>query len=138
MAAENHMPRILIVEDDPDICQLLLVVLANRRYELLVASDGEQAITLAHAYLPDLIVMDIGLPRINGLTATFRLKAARATAHIPVLALTAHIWLTDPARGASALFDAIVTKPFEIAVLRQHVDALLAAGRSRAVGEGAM
>jgi len=81
--------KILVVEDHPDSREILTTQLRNMGYHVAEATTGEEGIEKAQVYLPDLIVMDLGLPGIKGIEATRRLKQNPATAHIPVIALTA-------------------------------------------------
>ncbi len=81
--------KILVVEDHPDSREVLTMQLKNMGYRVAEAATGEEGIEKAQIYLPDLIIMDLGLPGIKGIEATQRLKQNSATAHIPVIALTA-------------------------------------------------
>ncbi len=81
--------KILVVEDHPDSREILVTQLRSMGYRVAEAATGEEGIEKAQVYLPDLIIMDLGLPGIKGIEATRRLKQNAATAHIPVIALTA-------------------------------------------------
>lgn len=81
--------KILVVEDHPDSREILVTQLRSMGYRVAEAATGEEGIEKAQVYLPDLIIMDLGLPGIKGIEATQRLKQNAATAHIPVIALTA-------------------------------------------------
>ena len=126
------MARILVVEDDPDICDLVALLLQGVGHSILIATNGAQAIVLAQQSLPDLIVMDLVLPTTDGWTAIGQLKGEARTAHIPILALTAHAQTNDRMRARAAGCDDFLTKPFEIERLLAHVAAFT--DRSRAVG----
>ena len=89
------MPRILLVEDNEMNRDMLSRRLQRKGYSVLIAVDGEQGLATAYSEMPDLILMDISLPFIDGYEVTRRLKANPRTKHIPVIALTAHALLTD-------------------------------------------
>ncbi len=109
MASET----ILIVEDNPVNRKLLLTVLRPHGYRLLTAVDGEEAVEIACRELPDLILMDLQLPKTNGYTATQRIKELPETAHIPVVALTAHAMLEERCHAQQVGFDGYITKPID-------------------------
>src|SRR5262245_29707978 len=98
----QSMARILVVEDDPDICRLVTLLLQSAGHSVLTASDGAQGVTLAREGVPDLIVMDLVLPITDGWTAIRRLKGEARTAHIPILALSAHAQTDDRMRARAA------------------------------------
>ncbi len=104
---------ILIVEDNPVNCKLLLAVLRPHGYHLLTAADGEEAVRLAIRELPDLILMDLQLPKMNGYAATEQIKQHPATAHIPVIALTAHAMSEERDHAQQVGFDGYITKPID-------------------------
>ncbi len=104
---------ILIVEDNPVNRKLLVALLKPRGYRLLTAEDGEEAIAVAARELPDLILMDLQLPKMNGLTATRCLKNNPATANIPVVALTAHAMPEERQRAQEIGFNGYITKPID-------------------------
>src|ERR1700751_2133012 len=89
------MPKILLVEDNDFNRDMLSRRLKRRGYEIIDAADGERAVSLAEAHAPDLILMDINLPGMDGWEATRRIKASRATTSIPIIALTAHAMSGD-------------------------------------------
>ena len=126
------MARILIVEDDPDICHLVTMLLQGAGHSILTATDGAQGVALAREGAPDLIVMDLVLPNTDGWTAIGRLKGEARTAHIPILALSAHAQTDDRMRARAAGCDDFLTKPFEIERLLAHVAGFTE--RDRAVG----
>lgn len=105
--------KILIVEDNPVNQKLLVMILRPHGYQLLTAEDGEAAIAIAAQELPDLILMDLQLPKMNGYTATQKLKEAAATAVIPVIALTAHALSEDKEYAYQFGFDGYITKPVD-------------------------
>jgi CheY-like chemotaxis protein len=123
MAAADH--TILIVEDNEDNLLIYSTILTHVGYRVLEARDGEAGIATAVAEHPDLILMDVSIPLIDGWEATRRLKADPTTAHIPVIALTAHALASDRARAAAVGCAAYVPKPAEphvvLAAVRQHL-----------------
>lgn len=106
--------RILVVEDNYDNMTLISDVLTSLNYEVLRASDGEQAVLLAGQELPDVILMDLSLPRLDGWTATRQIKANPALKHIPIIALTAHAMVGDRERALEAGCDDYVAKPINL------------------------
>ena len=119
------MPKILVIEDNENNRVLLTRRLKARGHEVLTAEDAEQGLALAHAELSDLILMDIGLPGLDGWAATRRLKAHPATQGIPIIALTAHAMQGDREKAAEAGCDAYETKPIDFTRLFEKIDALL-------------
>ena len=108
------MARILIVEDNPDNMFLTVMLLESAGYTVLSATDAEAGLTLARAELPDLILMDIQLPGMDGLEATALLKSDVATRAIPVIALTALEMKGDEERIRAAGCDGYIAKPMGI------------------------
>ena len=104
---------ILIVEDNPVNRKLLITVLRPHGYRLLTAVDGEEAVKIAYQELPDLILMDLQLPKLNGYAATQRLKEISLTAAIPVVALTAHAMPDERGHAQEIGFDGYITKPID-------------------------
>ncbi len=121
--------KILLVEDNEMNRDMLSRRLLRKGFEVVMAVDGGQAVTMAESELPDLILMDMSLPVIDGWEATRRVKAAGATAHIPVIALTAHAMSGDREKALSAGCDDYDTKPIEMPRLLEKIDALLARPR---------
>lgn len=119
------MTRLLIVEDNEMNRDMLCRRLARRGYEVLVACDGIEGIEVARNQQPDLILMDLSLPEMDGWTATRILKSETSTRHIPVLALTAHAMETDREKALAAGCDAFDTKPVEIGRLIEIMNRLL-------------
>jgi two-component system cell cycle response regulator DivK len=120
------MPRILLVEDNEMNRDMLSRRLARRGHEILVAVDGAEGVARAAADLPDLILMDMSLPVLDGWEATRRIKADPATARIPVIALTAHAMAGDREQALAAGCDDYDTKPIELDRLVGKITALLA------------
>ena len=119
------MARILIIEDDEMNRDMLVRRLTRRGYEVEIAVDGEAGVNAAHTSLPDLILMDIGLPVIDGIEATRMLKSSQGTAAVPIIALTAHAFEEDRDKSIQAGCDDFDTKPIEIDRLVQKIEALL-------------
>jgi CheY-like chemotaxis protein len=117
--------RILYVEDNDDNIYVVKNRLGRAGFTILVARDGEQGVAMAAAEKPDLILMDLRLPALDGWEATKRIKAEAATRHIPILALSAHAMTGDRARALAAGCDDYETKPIDFARLRAKIDALL-------------
>ena len=120
------MTRILYVEDNDDNVYVVTNRLGRAGFTILVARDGEQGVAMARAELPDLILMDLRLPVLDGWEAAQRLKADAATRHIPILALSAHAMTGDRARALASGCDDYDTKPIDLPRLRAKIDALLA------------
>ncbi len=119
------MPTILIVEDNELNRDMLTRRLERRGYEMLSAADGVQGVEVARSALPDLILMDMSLPVMDGWEATKRLKSAPETAAIPIVALTAHAMNGDRERALEAGCDDYDTKPVEFQRLVLKIEALL-------------
>jgi CheY-like chemotaxis protein len=122
------MPRLLYVEDNEMNRDMLSRRLQRRGFEVLIASDGEQGVAMAAAEQPDLILMDMSLPVLDGWQATRRLKAAPETKGIPVIGLTAHAMATDRDRCLEAGCDDYDTKPVELGRLLEKIERLLGIG----------
>jgi CheY-like chemotaxis protein len=120
------MVKILIVEDNEMNRDMLSRRLARRGYQIALAVDGEEGIAVARSETPDLILMDISLPVIDGIEATRRLKADAATQSIPIIGLTAHAMAGDREKVIAAGCDDYDTKPVELPRLLQKIEALLA------------
>ena len=120
------MPTILLVEDNEMNRDMLTRRLERKGYQVIAAHDGGQGHELAHAQSPDLILMDISLPVMNGWELTRRLKSDQATKHIPIIALTAHALATDRAKAFEAGCDEYDTKPVDFGRLQGKIDGLLA------------
>ena len=120
------MANILIVEDNELNRDMLSKRLQRRGYEVVVAVDGGEGLELARSEAPDLILMDMSLPVLDGWEATRQLKAAPETGRIPVIALTAHAMAGDQERALAAGCDDYDTKPVELPSLLAKIEALLA------------
>lgn len=124
------MAKILLIEDTENNRVLISRRLKPLGHEMLLAEDAERGIGLAESEGPDLILMDIGLPGIDGWTATRQLKSNPATSTIPVIALTAHAMQGDHAKAVSAGCDDYETKPIDFPRLFEKISGLLSARRS--------
>jgi CheY-like chemotaxis protein len=120
------MPKILVVEDNEVSRDMLRKRLERRGYSVVIARDGEQGYSLASSESPDLILMDISLPAMDGWEVTQLLKAQGATRHIPIIALTAHALVSDRAKASEAGCNDYDTKPIEFERLCQKIEGLLA------------
>ncbi|WP_127581281.1 response regulator [Paenibacillus koleovorans] len=119
------MARILIVEDNEMNRDMLSRRLQRKGYEIEMAIDGEEGVRRAREWMPDLILMDLSLPIMDGWTATATLKADEATRGIPVIALTAHAMATDREKALEAGCDDYDTKPVDLTRLLSKMEALL-------------
>src|ERR1700752_4584056 len=119
------MPKILLVEDNEMNRDMLSRRLQRKGYSVITAPDGEQGHSLACSEAPDLILMDISLPVMNGWEVTRLLKTNEATRHIPIIALTAHALMTDRTKAFEVGCDDYDTKPVEFGRLSEKIDNLL-------------
>jgi CheY-like chemotaxis protein len=119
------MAKILLVEDNEMNRDMLSRRLIRNGFEVVMAIDGEQAVALAKSELPDLILMDMSLPVIDGWEATRRVKDAEATSNIPIIALTAHAMSGDREKTLDAGCDDYDTKPIEMPRLLGKINDLL-------------
>lgn len=126
------MARILIIEDNAANMKLACLLLRNAGHVVLCAVDAETGLMLARADQPELILMDIQLPGMDGLTATALLKQDPATAAIPVIALTAMAMKEDQEKTRAAGCDAYIAKPLRYQELYAVIDTLLTAGKPQA------
>jgi two-component system cell cycle response regulator DivK len=120
------MAKILLVEDNEMNRDMLSRRLIRRGYEVVIAVDGESGLTLAGTEAPNLILMDMSLPILDGWEATRRLKAHPSTRDIPVIALTAHAMSSDRDKAIEAGCDDYDTKPVELPRLLEKIEALMA------------
>ena len=119
------MPKILLVEDNEMNWDMLSRRLARKGYAVVLATDGEQGVKMAAAEAPDLILMDMSLPVVDGWEATRRIKAAPTTRSIPIIALTAHAMTSDREKALEAGCDDYDTKPIEMPRLLEKIEAIL-------------
>jgi two-component system cell cycle response regulator DivK len=129
------MARILIIEDNEANMKLASLLLQNAGHFALCAVDAETGLMLARADRPDLILMDIQLPGMDGLAATAILKQDPVTAAIPIIALTAMAMKEDREKTRAAGCDAYIAKPLRYQELYAAIDTLLLDGRAQGVGE---
>ena len=116
---------ILIVEDEPRNLKLLRDLLHRFGYETMEATDGEQGVELAKAKIPNLILMDIMMPKMDGLEATRIIKADTNTKHIPIIALTSYAMKGDGERTIDAGCDGYIAKPVDIQEVLKAVEQFL-------------
>jgi two-component system, cell cycle response regulator DivK len=119
------MPRVLLVEDNEMNRDMLSRRLARKQYEVLVAVDGKEGVEMAGSVAPDLILMDMSLPVMDGWEATRQLKASPETKAIPIIALTAHAMSGDREKAIEAGCDDYDTKPIELPRLLAKMEDLL-------------
>jgi CheY-like chemotaxis protein len=119
------MARILLVEDNEMNRDMLSRRLIRSGHQVTMAIDGEEAVTRTHSDPPDLVLMDIGLPGIDGCEATRRIRAAEQKARVPIIALTAHAMTGDRDRALDAGCDDFDTKPVDLQRLLGKIEALL-------------
>jgi two-component system cell cycle response regulator DivK len=130
MKAETQpaMATILVVEDNEPSRDALARRLERRGFRVRVAEDGHQAVSIAHSARPDLILMDLGLPGIDGWEATRQLKGDAATRDIPIIVLSAHAMTSDRDMALAAGGDEFDTKPVRFHQLLEKIKTLLAKG----------
>lgn len=120
------MHTILIAEDDLLIRELLERFLELTGYRVVVAANGQEAVDRAQTSCPTLILMDIGMPLMNGLEATRIIKASPQLGHIPIIVLSAYAFHEDRAKAEAAGCDAFATKPIDLPALREQIGSLVA------------
>jgi CheY-like chemotaxis protein len=120
------MPKVLLVEDNEMNRDMLSRRLVRRGFEVVVAVDGEQGVQMANSERPDLILMDMSLPVLDGWGASRQIKAEASTRSIPLIALTAHAMAGDREKALQAGCDDYDTKPIELPRLLEKMDRLLA------------
>ncbi|MEO1576101.1 MAG: response regulator, partial [Pseudomonadota bacterium] len=117
--------RILVAEDDPDIIDLVQIILGRARYDVTIAINGRDALELATASPPDLVLMDVNMPLMNGLEAASAMRAAGLSC--PIIALSASLGLADRDDALQAGYDAYLLKPIAqadlLAALAEHLEA---------------
>ncbi|MBA3530599.1 MAG: response regulator [Ardenticatenales bacterium] len=120
------MKRILIVEDNPNNRDMLTTILKFHGFETIQAEDGQQAIEKARETVPDLILMDLSMPVMNGWDATRQIKQDPALAHIPIVAVSAYDMLQDKEAALAAGCDAFLSKPLNMFALKERLEAIMA------------
>jgi DNA-binding response OmpR family regulator len=121
----SSTPLVLVADDDPDILTLVGFRLERAGYDVLPARDGEEALALALERQPDLAVLDVMMPKLDGYEVTQRLRDNSATSGMPVILLTARVQEADITRGFEAGADDYIKKPFSPQELRARVQAIL-------------
>lgn len=116
------VPTVLLVEDNEDNLRIYSTILNFAGYRVIEAMDGEAGLESARRDKPDLILMDVSIPKIDGWEATKILKADPATASIPIIALTAHALVSDRERAEEVGFDGYIAKPAEPRVVLTEVE----------------
>lgn len=129
------MTRILLVEDDQQNWDMLSRRLTRKGYEVLLATDGQEAIDQAQQQRPDLILMDINLPVLDGYQATQRIRQLAEINRVPIIALTAHAMAGDRERVLAAGCNDYHSKPVELPRLLDQIQALLATGPAETTGD---
>jgi two-component system response regulator len=117
--------RILVVEDNRDNMMLIADLLQSLDYEVLMATDGRRGVEVANAEKPDLILMDLALPFVDGWTATRQIKSNPDLQHIPIIALTAHAMYGDRERALAAGCDDYIPKPINVGELAGKITQFL-------------
>lgn len=121
----SERPLVLVADDDPDILSLVALRLGLDGYEVIGAPDGERAVEEALERTPDLALIDVTMPKLDGYEVAERLRQHEPTSAIPIILLTARVQDSDVARGIEAGADDYVKKPFSTADLRMRVQAAL-------------
>jgi two-component system cell cycle response regulator DivK len=119
---DNSRTRVLVVEDFADNRDLLTEYLTFRGFAVIAAADGESALRSVREHRPDVVLMDLRMPGLDGWQATRRLKADPATATVPVVAVTAHALRPEVESARDAGCDAVVAKPFDISALADALE----------------
>ncbi len=117
--------RILVVEDDRDNMGLISFILKREGYSVLEAYNGREGVQRAHQDHPDLIILDLAMPEMDGWTAASEIKSDPATQHIPILVLTVRSLAEDRRRAMEAGCDAYFTKPINVPLLMEHIASYL-------------
>jgi DNA-binding response OmpR family regulator len=124
-ASAGDQPVILAADDDEDILQLVAFRLGRSGYRVLQAHDGEEALALATEHVPDLAVLDVGMPKLDGFEVVRRLRAQESTSRMPIIMLTARAQDTDVEEGFDAGANDYLRKPFSPQELRARVQSML-------------
>ncbi len=119
------MTKILYVEDNEDNIYMLTNRLTRKGYEVVIANDGKQGVKMSRSESPALIIMDLGLPVLDGWEAIRQIKSSSETEHIPIIALTAHAMSHDRAKAYEAGCDDFDTKPVNLRRLLEKIQSLL-------------
>lgn len=125
MTDGRAQPVVLVADDEEDIRELIVFRLENSGYTVIAAQDGAEALELARSARPDLAVLDVMMPKMDGYELTQRLREDEATSRMPIILLTARTQEADVERGFSAGADDYIRKPFSPEELRSRVQAIL-------------
>ena len=125
MRVPEDEPLIVCADDDPDIRELVMFGLTSHGYRVVFAADGTEALRLAESWEPDLMILDVSMPGLDGLELTRRLRAAEKTSRMPIVILSARAQPVDVQSGQDAGADAYITKPFGLDELNREVERLL-------------
>jgi DNA-binding response OmpR family regulator len=132
MTYKVRQKKILIVDDDSSIREILATQLGRLHYDIVVAADGEEAVSLFRSEKPDLVLMDVMMPRLDGLAACQKIRALEKHGlRTPILFLTARDTQHDKLSSALSGGDDFVTKPISLQELREHVEAALSHAKRR-------
>ncbi len=123
--SEKTKPVIMVVEDNDDNRQLVLKVLSRQNYEVVGVVDGNQALERINAINPDLILMDINLPGMDGYEVTRRIRRQEKFANLPIVALTAYAMVGDEEKSLNAGCDAYISKPINVRTFPETIAAIL-------------
>ena len=118
---EDSLKKVLVVEDNQDNREMVIKILKHNGYRTIEAVDGEEALERAKAENPDLILLDLYIPKMNGYEVTRRLKGDHGLQHIPIIALTAHAMKGSREEALAAGCDGYITKPIDIRKLPQQI-----------------
>lgn len=122
------MPHILVVDDEPEIVKMVAKIMESKGHRVTIARDGQEAVDAVGRECPDLVILDLNLPKIDGFEVCRRIKSDAATKHVPVVMLTAaYVTVEDASRGVGVGADEYVVKPFLREVLVHNVERLLGA-----------
>jgi CheY-like chemotaxis protein len=128
------MASILLVEDASDICKMVEVLLRSEGHTVICVNNGIRAVQRAEHEQPDLIIMDLCLPQLDGWEATRQIKEQAGTHYIPVVAFTAHVLPDEIKSALDAGCAAIITKPFDFSIFLETINYLLDGTKERSVG----
>lgn len=124
-AEQRERPVVLIADNEPDILDLVRFELEREGYEVLRAANGEQALELAHEHLPDLVLVDVHMPKLDGYEVTRKIRADETLAPVPIMILSGSVLESDIAQSFAAGANRHMGKPFSPNALRTEVHALL-------------
>jgi len=122
---EGSVKKVLVVEDDQDNREMVIKVLKHNGYRAIEAVDGEEAVERAKAENPDLILLDLYIPKMDGYEVTRRLKGDQGLQHIPIIALTAHAMKGNREEALAAGCDGYIAKPINVRELPQQIEHFL-------------